>query len=119
MPATVGLRTGSKPEASAPAGITRLATPATSETSADLGVTTSIECTPAARAARLARSYRSFEVFKALWDRIVKRRQAKAQERADEFEHMSPDERQFVSESVDDRAAELESEAHGGGELED
>lgn len=95
-------------------------TPATSETSADLGVTTSTECTPAAGAARLACSYRSFEVFKELWDRMVKRRQAKAEERADEFQHMSPEERRFVSESVDDRAAELESEAHlGGGELED
>jgi hypothetical protein len=59
-------------------------------------------------------------MLKDLWARITGRRRERAEERADEFQHMSPEERRFVSESVDDRAAELESEAHlGGGELED
>jgi len=52
-------------------------------------------------------------VLKELWQRITG--QANADERADERQHMSPEERRFESESVDDRAAELESEAHLGG----
>ena len=58
-------------------------------------------------------------MLKDLWARITGRRREEADEHADEFEHMSPEERRFVSESVDDRAAGLESDAHlSGGELE-
>jgi hypothetical protein len=52
-------------------------------------------------------------MFKDLWARLTGRR-APADE-AQEWEHMSPEERRFMSQSVDDRAAEIESEAHLGG----
>ena len=49
-----------------------------------------------------------------LWARITGRRRTTAAVRAQEFEQMSPEEKAVASESVDDRAAELESEAHFG-----
>ena len=54
-------------------------------------------------------------MFRALWDRFIGRRGAAAEERALERQHMSPSERKFTDESVDDRQAEIESEAHFGG----
>ena len=53
--------------------------------------------------------------LKAFWDRLRGKQRAAADERVQEYEHMSPEERRFVSESVDDRAAELESEVRLGG----
>ena len=53
--------------------------------------------------------------LKAFLDRLRGKQQATAVERAEEYEHMSPEEQRFVSESVDDRAAELESEVRLGG----
>jgi hypothetical protein len=52
-------------------------------------------------------------MFRNLWARLTGRRDPA--EAAQEWEHMSPEERRFVGESVDDRAAEIESEAHLGG----
>lgn len=49
-----------------------------------------------------------------LWMRITGRHREQSAERAQEYEHMSPEERTFVSESVDDRAARVETDAHFG-----
>jgi len=53
-------------------------------------------------------------VLRDLWMRITGRHRDEDAERAEEYEHMSPEERRFVSESVDDRAARIESDAHFG-----
>ncbi len=53
-------------------------------------------------------------MLRGLWMRISGRRREKAAEHAEEYEQMSPDERGLVSESVDDRAARIESDAHFG-----
>jgi hypothetical protein len=53
--------------------------------------------------------------LRGLWARWTKRREHHEEERAAEWAYMSPEERKFTSESVDDRQAELESEEHLGG----
>ncbi len=53
-------------------------------------------------------------MLRGLWMRISGRHREKAAEHAEDYEQMSPDERRFVSESVDDRAARIESDAHLG-----
>ena len=53
-------------------------------------------------------------MLKDLWMRITGKHREEAAERAEEYEHMSPGERRFVNESVDDRAARIESDAHFG-----
>jgi len=52
-------------------------------------------------------------VLRDLWKRITGRE--KEAELASDWQAMTPEERAFENESVDDRAAELESEAHLGG----
>jgi hypothetical protein len=54
-------------------------------------------------------------VIRELWARIARRRDEEAIERAVEESQMSPAEREFVEERVEDHAADLESEAHLGG----
>ena len=51
-------------------------------------------------------------MLRDLWMRITGRHREESAERAQEYEHMSPEERTFVSESVDDRAARIETDAH-------
>jgi hypothetical protein len=46
--------------------------------------------------------------------RITGRHREKEAERDQEYEHMSPQERKFQNESVDDRAARIETDAHFG-----
>jgi hypothetical protein len=46
---------------------------------------------------------------------IRERRRAARGKRYQEWEHMSNDERRFMSESVEDHAADEEAEAHLGG----
>ena len=53
-------------------------------------------------------------MLKEFWDKIRGGRQTAA-ERDQEWQHMSPEERRFMSESVEDRAADVETEAHLGG----
>jgi hypothetical protein len=53
-------------------------------------------------------------VLRGLWMRISSRRREKAAGRAEEYEQMSRDERRFVNESVDDRAARIDSDARLG-----
>jgi hypothetical protein len=47
--------------------------------------------------------------------RFRERRRAAREERDQEWEHMSDDERRFMSESVENRQADEESEVHLGG----
>jgi hypothetical protein len=47
--------------------------------------------------------------------RIRERRRAARDKRYQEWEHMSKDERRFISESVEDHGADEEAEAHLGG----
>ncbi len=49
------------------------------------------------------------------WSRLTAKRDAGAAERADERQHMSPDERRFAEESFEDRQAGDEAEAHLSG----
>jgi hypothetical protein len=54
-------------------------------------------------------------VLGGLWNRLTKRHRDEQDERADELQHMSPEEREFVEESVDNRQADLAAEARLGG----
>jgi ATP/maltotriose-dependent transcriptional regulator MalT len=54
-------------------------------------------------------------VLGGLWSRLTKHRHDDAEERADELQQMSPEERAFVEQSVENRQADLEAEAHLGG----
>jgi len=49
------------------------------------------------------------------WARLKERRRAREEERAIEEQGMSPAEREFVHESVEDHEADAESSAHLGG----
>jgi hypothetical protein len=53
-------------------------------------------------------------MLKEFWNKIRGGRQTAA-ERDQEWQHMSPEERRFMSESVEDHTADLETEAHLGG----
>jgi hypothetical protein len=54
-------------------------------------------------------------VLRAFWTRVTGRGEADALERAVELSQMSPSERAFAEERVEDHAAEIESAAHLGG----
>jgi hypothetical protein len=54
-------------------------------------------------------------VLRRVWDRIARRRDAERIEQAVEERQMSPAEREYVEERIEDHAADLESEAHLGG----
>jgi hypothetical protein len=54
-------------------------------------------------------------VLRELWERITQRRRDGAAERAQEWEHMSPEERRYMSEGVEDQAARRESEVYLSG----
>jgi hypothetical protein len=54
-------------------------------------------------------------MFRTFWARLMARRRAGEDERATEERGMSPAEREFVHESVEDHAADEESIAHLGG----
>jgi hypothetical protein len=54
-------------------------------------------------------------VLKELWHRFTGKRDAEAAARADERQHMSPEERRFFDESFEDRQAGGEAEAHLSG----
>jgi hypothetical protein len=50
-----------------------------------------------------------------LWNRLTNRHADDKGERAEELQHMSPEERELVEQSVDNRQADLAAEAHLGG----
>jgi hypothetical protein len=54
-------------------------------------------------------------MLKEFWSKLTGGRRAASAERAQEWEHMSPEERRFMSESVEDHTADEEAEAHLGG----
>jgi hypothetical protein len=55
-------------------------------------------------------------VAAGLWKRLLKRSRERAAERERELLQMSEKERRDATESIEERAGELESEAHLGGE---
>jgi hypothetical protein len=54
-------------------------------------------------------------MLKEFWNKISGRRRATSAERDQEWEHMSPEERRFMGESVENHAADEEAQAHLGG----
>ena len=54
-------------------------------------------------------------MFKDFWARLMQRRRDAENERADREQGMSPAERKFVHESVEDHTADAETGAHLGG----
>ena len=54
-------------------------------------------------------------MLKEWWDRLMGKREAKAAERADERQHMSPEERRVVDEGFETRVAGDEAVEHLSG----
>jgi hypothetical protein len=55
-------------------------------------------------------------VLKEFWSRLKGERQAEADKRAQEWEHMSPEERAYISEGASGHEADEQSQALLGGE---
>jgi hypothetical protein len=117
MPATVGRTAGSNPAAPAADAVTR-ATRSRAQRQAercfDVATSDRVYSQPSGRLVTLRSTGREDAVLKDLWMRVTGRHHEKEAERDQEYEHMSPEEKRFQNESVEDRAARIETDAHFG-----